>query len=156
MRTFSADEIAKILKSQNVGEIELADGLRAIQMATKNGLVWTLEVGDIRNGADIFLRDADAAMLSKISEILWTKIAPQFLSIHEILDPELTPENLIEKPEDDDMTPLELRDPEPDKSLEPDPLGLIPDALREKKGPAEPTLEDLLTPDALRDAKNEG
>jgi hypothetical protein len=149
-RTFNADEIAKILRSQNGDEFDLADGLRAVRMANKSGLVWTIEVGDIRNGADIFLKDADPAMLNKISEILWTKVAPQFLSSQEILDPELTPENLIEKPEDNDMTPLELREKPDDPTLEPDPTGLIPDYLRKKKGPAEPTLEDELTPDRLR------
>jgi len=153
MRTFSADEIAKILRSHGVPEFDLADGLKAVQMASHSGLVWTIEVGTVRDGADIFLKDASSAMLNKISEILWAKIAPQFLSSHEILDPELTPESLIEKPEDDDMTPLELREPEPDDSLEPDPTGLVPDWAREKKGPAKPSLEDDLTPDALRDEK---
>jgi hypothetical protein len=48
----------------------------------------------------------------------------------------LTPDALLEKPD-------------PAKGLD----ALVPDALREKKGLAKPSLEDDLTPDALRDEK---
>jgi len=153
-RTFNAGEIAKILRSHGVPEFELADGLKAVQMATAGGLVWTIEVGTVRDGADIFLRDADPAMLNRISEILWTKVSPQFLDSREILDDKLTPDVLLDNEREDvldPMTPDALKD-------EVDPLegtieGMTPDALREKKGPAKPSLEDELTPDALRDEK---
>jgi hypothetical protein len=48
----------------------------------------------------------------------------------------LTPDALLEKPD-------------PAKGLD----ALVPNALREKKRPAKPSLEDDLTPDALRDEK---
>jgi len=173
MRTFSADEIAKILRSHGVPEFELADGLKVVQMATAGGLVWTIEVGTVRDGADIFLRDADPAMLNRISEILCTKIAPQFLNSREVLDEKLTPDSLLEKSEDvldpmtpdnlkevedpaeglDALVPDALREKKDDPNLEPDPTGLVPDWAREKKGPAKPTLEDELTPGWLRDEK---
>jgi len=172
MRTFSADEIAKILRSHGVPEFELADGLKAVQMATSGGLVWTIHRGD----KEYQLRDAQAAELVELSEILWTKIAPQFLASREILDDKLTPDALLEKSEDvldpmtpdnlkevedpaeglDALVPDALREKKDDPNLEPDPTGLVPDWAREKKGPAKPSLEDDLTPDAFRDAKNEG
>jgi len=166
MRIFSADEITRILGSQihdadRDFSIDLGSGLRAVAAAAVYKALKAGEKPDHYNfllemdGKELHeLEKATPEELAKISDFIWKNVAPQFLSSHEILDPELTPENLIEKPEDDDMTPLELRDPEPDESLKPDPTGMVPDGLREKKNPLDDgSLESLLTPDRLREGK---
>jgi hypothetical protein len=172
-RTFSADEIARLLRSQvneeNNYSFDFGNGVLAVQMAPKSGLVFTIGRSG-EKGNPKFLNEQTTVELKELSEILWEKVAPQFLDSAEVLDDELTPSNLRDEPEDvlDPMTPDNLKEvedpaegldrlvpdelrPKPDDpDLEPDPTGFIPDALREKKRPADLTLEDQLTPDMLR------
>ena len=136
-RTLTAAELARLFKAQ-VREpdfaIDLGGGIRAVQMASHDGLHFSIERGTIRNGADKYLADLSLAELAEISEILWARFAP-FLP--DDLDEDLTPDTLKEEPDPVD--------------LEPDPLGLTPSLLREKKDPLAGTMEGLLTPKELRD-----
>jgi hypothetical protein len=155
-RVFSAGEIAKILSSQAGADLELdlGNGLKAIRSAMKDRPRFMMERDGKASGFGLnhYLEDADAAELAELSGILWEKVSPQFLDSLEILDEKLTPDALLEKSEDvlDPMTPDSLKE---DEDLAEGLDALVPDALREKKGPAEPTLEDLLTPDRLRTEK---
>lgn len=128
-RTFTAAELARILKTQAHEPdytIDLGEGFKAVQMAEHSGLVFNIE----RNGHTHALAGADAAELAEISEILWAEFGP--------------PMNTL----DDLLTPDELRDkPDP---LAGTPEGLTPDALREMPDPAAGTIEGLLTPDDLK------
>jgi hypothetical protein len=116
-RTFTAAEIARLFKAQanegNAYSVELGEGFRAVQQAAHSGLVFQIE----RNGAAHALADADAAELEEISGIIRARFEP-FINMagDTSLDDLLMPDGLRDKPDD--------------PNLEPDPLGLMPDALR--------------------------
>jgi hypothetical protein len=154
-RSFSADEIARLLKSQVGGDdesFELKAGLRAVHMAAHSGLVFQIE----REGqTPHFLRDADAAELAEISGILWNRLGTQFVGQG---DDDLTPDALNDEPDaGDPLIPDALRDvPDP---LEGTPEGLTPDSLRDiiadpglarRLATGMATVDDLLTPNELK------
>jgi hypothetical protein len=160
-RTFSAAEIARLLKSHVDDDetFELGPELKAIKMAAHSGDVFQIErLGQVPH----FLRDAAATELAEISAALWDKLGPDFIGGQDV--DELTPDNLKDVLDTGDpLVPDALRDkPEPD-NLAPDPLGLTPDCLRDiitdpglakrlATGTATEAerFEDLLTPDGLR------
>ena len=148
-RTFTAKEILKLLSTQALNDdlgLNLGGGFIVKQTAAAykdpEHPSFMLE----HNGKYLGnLEDAGEETIKEISKILWDKYEPFITSI----DDELTPDALREKPE-----------PE---NLEPDPLGLTPDHLREiitdpglarrlaaGTATAEEKLDDLLTPDALK------
>ena len=139
-RVFTASEIARLLKGQVEGPdfvYVLGENFRAVQMASKDGLVFSIERGSIRNGADYYLKDASPAALAEISEILWTRLGPQFetSSVEDIL------------------TPDELKEPVDDLPV--DESGLKPDWYRrlekEEKDESVLSREEQLVPNHLRD-----
>jgi hypothetical protein len=151
-RIFTAAEIAKLLTSQEGSDIELSlgNGLKAIRMGKGDDgpPIFTMERNGKGEGFGLNhrLEDADAAELAELSAIVWA-FADQF-GPSAVLEDELTPDALADKPE-----------PE---GIEPDPLGLTPDRLREiiadpalarrlATGTAtkDETLDTLLTPDSI-------
>lgn len=138
-RMFTAAEVAFLLRNEanedNDYAVDLGNGLKAVQMAVKDGLTFKIE----RNGKDHFLEDANAAELAEISGILRAKFAP-FISTGE--DESLAYPGGEDKPDaGDPLIPDALRLKPDDPNLEPDPLGLTPDALREKKDSLAGTVE---------------
>ena len=147
-KAFTAAEITSLFMTQAGAdtELDLGGGLRAVRMATKDRPVFSIE----RDGKQLYhLDEANAGELVEISAVLWEKYAP-FVSTAGDLEERLTPDALKDRPERTD--------------LEPDPLGLTPDHLREIiKDPAlarrlatgTATRDDILTPENLKD-KPEG
>ncbi len=121
-RTFSADEIARLFKTQVIGEdlaFDLGNGIKAVQMAAQSGLVFNIE----RDGKTHLLKDADAAELAEISGILWDRFGADFISLSEALADALTPDALKDKPDDNPLVPDSLKDePEDGDPLTPDSL----------------------------------
>jgi len=137
-RTFTPDELARLFKGQvneaNEGIIDLGGGIKVMQMAKREGLLFQVQ----RDGkGEHFLKDADAAELAEISEMLWAKYGP------------FIPDRR------DELIPDELKDAPEDTDLEPDPTGLKPDWIRrqEKLEKAEAALShrDQLIPDEYRE-----
>jgi hypothetical protein len=169
-RTFTADEIARLLKGQVQGPdfaFDVSENFRIVQMASKDGLTFTIERGSIRNGADHWLKDATLAELAEISAILWTRFGDQFLSDHR---DDLIPDWMKERPDPlagtpQGLMPDYLRDPEPDPAEITRRAKMTPEERRidelkpdwlleiEKKERAEAALshEDQLIPDDLRE-----
>ena len=162
-RTFTADEIARILNSLAGDDpFDLGGGLMAVRMASKDKILFTLE----RDGQEHPLKDAAAAELAAISAVLWEK-GKAFIPD----DPadELTPDDEKGKPDPLAVTvegllmPGELKKKPDPANLAPDPLGLCPNeartiiadpelARRLATGTATDAekLADLLTPEDLK------